>query len=998
MVKKNYIYPIIILFIIHLCMFSNVVSFPFYNLQSKLLNNGNLFIVHKSGIDICDKDLNIIIRKEIIFTYEEEITIDKMINVIIKQFEDGYITCLINEYIYIFDDLGNFLYKSGNINNGKIVNHYSLNIKDKYHYFIGIINDESLNIYYYEYNRTSNETILVAESGEIKKTESSWFGFVNTDYQFQNSGLNCHIMNNINKGEVLVCFFIICQEEGECYWLFEFLNVIGNSIIEHQNYTYIRRSFYGKVDYFKVEVNSYKIIALIYSYLNIGDDQCFYYNIYESEFVPQYFYLGDIYSYGTSCLKNNYQLKVNYYPENEQFVFSCLVSNVKIIYVIFYFDNNNLIKESKDFIKSDICMDFNSYDIFPLNENEYFIISDYICNKSLDSTTYISNEKEEENIEGEESKIEEENIEGQIKEKEEEKYEEKEEKEEEEKEKEEKEYECKLEKCSKCDIISESQNLCNKCNELKGYYPLKSNILKNEISNSNNLYIDCFNEKTKPSNYYFNNLEKNYEACYETCAKCEYGGDKINNNCTECDFGFIFLPLKSNTFNCNIKCPYYFYYTSYGQYKCSKLTICPEEYYLLIREKEQCIENCKIDDEYKYQYNGECYKECPNNYNANNDYICLDNNINICSLSQREILIKNEIITEEEIENLAKIYAKEFFYTDNHISLFNYTNYEIAIYKNLECISYLSLNIPSVDLGNCYEQIKEKYVIEENLILAVVSQKIQGMVYPLIVNFFVFSPYNGNNLEILNLCENDEVIVQEDISMKIEDKEKYNYIKYLTQHNVDVFNLSSDFYTDICYYFDSPINKDIALKDRIKLFYPNITLCENGCNIKGINSTSMKAECECKINNLINNNILSNNAWYKNQIHDIEDWLTQINIEILKCGSNLFKYRKITSYIGSFIILSLSLIEIVLSVIYFILSINPIKHYLFTILNIFTLYSKKSNNSPPKKSKKVQFSNSTNIENKNKRKKNKYNANKTEISKDIYQEKKSNKKRLITSN
>ena len=84
--------------------------------------------------------------------------------------------------------------------------------------------------------------------------------------------------------------------------------------------------------------------------------------------------------------------------------------------------------------------------------------------------------------------------------------------------------------------------------------------------------------------------------------------------------------------------------------------------------------------------------------------------------------------------------------------------------------------------------------------------------------------------------------------MKILNKETFSYVQYLSQQNTDVFNLSSDFYIDLCYYFDSPIKKDVALKDRIKLFFPNITLCENVCQIKGINATLMKAECVCKLN------------------------------------------------------------------------------------------------------------------------------------------------------
>ena len=177
----------------------------------------------------------------------------------------------------------------------------------------------------------------------------------------------------------------------------------------------------------------------------------------------------------------------------------------------------------------------------------------------------------------------------------------------------------------------------------------------------------------------------------------------------------------------------------------------------------------------------------------------------------------------------------------------------------------------------------------------------------------------------LKICENEAINVQEDLSMKIDNKEQYLYIQQLTQKNVDVFNLSSEFYQDICFYFESPIEKDIAIKDRVKLFFPNITLCENGCKVKGINSTTMKAECECKLDNLINNNALANNAFYKSQVGDIEEILNHINIEILKCYNKIFKNRKISSYKGSFIILVFIFIQVILTLFYCIVDITSLK-------------------------------------------------------------------------
>ena len=46
----------------------------------------------------------------------------------------------------------------------------------------------------------------------------------------------------------------------------------------------------------------------------------------------------------------------------------------------------------------------------------------------------------------------------------------------------------------------------------------------------------------------------------------------------------------------------------------------------IIIEKNVCLENCYKDINYKYEYNNNCYKSCPNNtyLSPYNDYLCLD--------------------------------------------------------------------------------------------------------------------------------------------------------------------------------------------------------------------------------------------------------------------------------------------------------------------------------------------------------------------------------------
>ena len=207
----------------------------------------------------------------------------------------------------------------------------------------------------------------------------------------------------------------------------------------------------------------------------------------------------------------------------------------------------------------------------------------------------------------------------------------------------------------------------------------------------------------------------------------------------------------------------------------------------------------------------------------------------------------------------------------------------------------------------------------------------------------------------LDVCNEVHLSVEEDIAMKVVNPQKLLHVQELAQQDVDVFNSTSEFYVDICYYYNSSIRKDIAVKDRVKIFYPNITLCENGCKIKGINATTMVAECECKINNLINNNALSDNAFYQSQVGEIQELLSQINIDILKCTFEVFKHKSTTSFTGTYIILSLIFVQIVLTIIFFVRSIKKFKIYIFIILDSFLTYIRSQKNFPPKKTKRSKY-------------------------------------------
>ena len=181
---------------------------------------------------------------------------------------------------------------------------------------------------------------------------------------------------------------------------------------------------------------------------------------------------------------------------------------------------------------------------------------------------------------------------------------------------------CRCSKDNKCEICSEETiqlNKCLTCNNEEGYYP--------KYNDTNNIlfFVDCYNNETISEGYYLNGELKIYEPCYNTCKKCSSYGDKNNNKCDECKPGYDFNPYITENPNCYQICNYYYYFDSSNNYHCTETNKCPDNY-KLINSKKKCIDSCKKDGIYKYEYQNQCYSSCPNNTEANEDNICVLSN------------------------------------------------------------------------------------------------------------------------------------------------------------------------------------------------------------------------------------------------------------------------------------------------------------------------------------------------------------------------------------
>ena len=203
-------------------------------------------------------------------------------------------------------------------------------------------------------------------------------------------------------------------------------------------------------------------------------------------------------------------------------------------------------------------------------------------------------------------------------------------------------------------------------------------------------------------------------------------------------------------------------------------------------------------------------------------------------------------------------------------------------------------------------------------------------------------------------------------TLKSTDANIDNILK-LAEQNINFFNASSEFYNNICFHFESPNGKDMTLKDRLLEFYPNITLCNEGCYCHGVNLSSMMALCECKFTEIMSGNIFTDNAFVSKISDEIKEVVIKSNLEILQCYKDIFVYKYFKKNKGGFIMLGIIFLQTICLLIFCFISMNNIRKYTLGLTEVYLKFIHpkhliknneyisavfKTNNAPPLKSKK----------------------------------------------
>lgn len=332
----------------------------------------------------------------------------------------------------------------------------------------------------------------------------------------------------------------------------------------------------------------------------------------------------------------------------------------------------------------------------------------------------------------------------------------------------------------------------------------------------------------------------------------------------------------------------------------------------------KCVYDCKYFKEYKYQYNGECLKKCPEYTHPNDLNICLDDDFKKCYFTKKEMKLDGKELNYNIINDIIEKFCEEFRYTNNHFSQFITANYSILLYRNKSCLNEFNSNYSVLEFDECIKKIEEIYNISLPLIM-IFDRINQNSDHFTGISFF--HPITGEKLNA-TICEFMNYNIYKNISHIHQDD---YYEKFFLEYNIDIFDIRHDFYNSICNNYNKLMKKDIILKNRL-LYYPNISICDINCIYKETEYKTLTSKCECQYDDsfylFINENITSEDDLTKEMqnltftlLSEVLELFENYKLALFFCLNKVFKIKNFYVNIGGLFLMILLIIQIICTII-----------------------------------------------------------------------------------
>ena len=286
----------------------------------------------------------------------------------------------------------------------------------------------------------------------------------------------------------------------------------------------------------------------------------------------------------------------------------------------------------------------------------------------------------------------------------------------------------------------------------------------------------------------------------------------------------------------------------------------------------------------------------------------LDSSIVLKENSRFYFNITKQEIIKEKILN--KNYSQENIIIREENFIVQLSKYEDQYNSKIPDIS-------SIDLGECENKLKKSKNIPSSQDLIIFKTDI--IITDLNTTYVLYEVYNPLTLEKLNLtvCINDEISINIPTELNNNIKKLYNS---LNESGYNLFNESDSFYDDICTTYTSFNETDILLSDRKKDIYTegqSQQICQKGCKLSSYDSKNHKARCDCSVIIQEIKDINFKNLFEGNNIENtFYESITHSNFHVVKCYKLIFIFSRIIKNIGEILMTIVFLIFIILILIY----------------------------------------------------------------------------------
>ena len=352
-----------------------------------MLSNDNIFVIHQNGVSVYDSTFSKLISDEVIFSDSEKIIYEYYLSKItIEQFENGYIITIINDYIYIFDYKGTFIFKSTRLLDDYAFGYYYSIVPIKffdgyYYYIITYIDSQIIFFIYYKFHLENKINSLINRY-QMKHEIGT------TSYLLYESGLSCQKMSYSFSEVVLSCFFV---------------SNYATSMIVANEYSITETEIQNKGESININMgmSGIKVIKSAVNYsgtksvvcVMLADGTCYCFQ-YKSSDMGQgtNISLKTMYK-STKCNSNYYSLKVGYIKGLENYVISCIGVDQSIQAKIY----SDSFEKLMNMTKFSNCTSIYGHSIlYSFKSNEYYDLSDIICNGKRYPFNILTKKVEEE--------------------------------------------------------------------------------------------------------------------------------------------------------------------------------------------------------------------------------------------------------------------------------------------------------------------------------------------------------------------------------------------------------------------------------------------------------------------------------------------------------------------------------------------------------------------------------------------------------------------------